>query len=193
MLEYTRVEVISVIKTKDIIDEYDKRIRLVSKEVTFPLDDKTKKVIKDSLEMLRLSQIEEYSEKYDLRPGMGLSLIQLGITKRIFVICYEIEEGKFEEYVVINPKILTESEEMIYVEEGEGCLSINRPIEGIVPRHARIKVEYYDEEGNKITKRFREELAVVFQHEFDHLNGILFYDRIDKKNPFKNADIYRPI
>ena len=182
-----------MIKTKDIIDEYDKRIRLVSKEVTFPLDDKTKKVIKDSLEMLRLSQIEEYSEKYDLRPGMGLSLIQLGITKRIFVICYEIEEGKFEEYVVINPKILTESEEMIYVEEGEGCLSINRPIEGIVPRHARIKVEYYDEEGNKITKRFREELAVVFQHEFDHLNGILFYDRIDKKNPFKNADIYRPI
>ena len=182
-----------MIKTKDIIDEYDKRIRNISKEVTFPLDDKTKKVIKDSLEMLRLSQIEEYSEKYDLRPGMGLSLIQLGITKRIFVICYEVEEGKFEEYVVINPKILTESEEMIYVEEGEGCLSINRPIDGIVPRHARIKVEYYDENGNKITKRFREELAVVFQHELDHLNGILFYDRIDKKNPFKNADIYRPI
>ncbi|MBO6195498.1 MAG: peptide deformylase [Bacilli bacterium] len=182
-----------MIRTKDIIDEYDKRIRLISKEVTFPLDDKTKKVIKDSLEMLRLSQIEEYSEKYDLRPGMGLSLIQLGITKRIFVICYEVEEGKFEEYVVINPKIITESEEMIYVEEGEGCLSINRPIDGIVPRHARIKAEYYDENGNKITKRFREELAVVFQHELDHLNGILFYDRIDKKNPFKNADIYRPI
>ena len=182
-----------MIKTKDIIDEYDKRIRLVSKEVTFPLDDKTKKVIKDSLEMLRLSQIDEEAKKYNLRPGMGLSLIQLGIAKRIFVICYEIEEGKFEEYVVINPKILSESEEMIYVEEGEGCLSINRPIDGIVPRHARIKVEYYDEEGNKITKRFREELSVVFQHETDHLNGILFYDRIDKKNPFKNADIYRPI
>jgi peptide deformylase len=86
-----------VIKTKDIIDEYDKRIRLVSKEVTFPLDDKTKKVIKDSLEMLRLSQIDEEAKKYNLRPGMGLSLIQLGIAKRIFVICYEIEEGKFEE------------------------------------------------------------------------------------------------
>lgn len=182
-----------MIRTKDIIDEYDKRIRQVSKEVTFPLDDKTKKIIKDSLEMLRLSQIEEEAKKYDLRPGMGLSLIQLGITKRIFVICYEIEEGKFEEYVVINPKIISQSEEMIYVEEGEGCLSINRPIDGIVPRNARIKAEYYDLDGNKITKRFREELSIVFQHELDHLNGILFYDRIDKKNPFKNADIYRPI
>lgn len=182
-----------MIRTKDIIDEYDKRIRQVSKEVTFPLDDKTKKVIKDSLEMLRLSQIEEEAKKYDLRPGMGLSLIQLGIAKRIFVICYEIEEGKFEEYVVINPKIISQSEEMIYVEEGEGCLSINRPIDGIVPRNARIKAEYYDIDGNKITKRFREELSIVFQHELDHLNGILFYDRIDKKNPFKNADLYRPI
>ena len=82
---------------------------------------------------------------------------------------------------------------MIYVEEGEGCLSINRPIEGIVPRHARIKVEYYDMDGNKVNKRFREELAIVFQHELDHLNGILFYDRIDKKNPYKNANKYRAI
>lgn len=182
-----------MIRTKDIIDEYDKRIRQISKEVTFPLDDKTKKVINDSLEMLRFSQIEEKAKKYDLRPGMGLSLIQLGIAKRIFVICYEVEEGKFEEYIVINPKILRESEEMIYVEEGEGCLSINRPVDGIVPRNARIKVEYYDIDGNKITKRFREELSIVFQHEYDHLNGMLFYDRIDKKNPYKNKDIYRAI
>lgn len=182
-----------MIRTKDIIDEYDKRIRQISKEVTFPLDDKTKKVINDSLEILRFSQIEEKAKKYDLRPGMGLSLIQLGIAKRIFVICYEVEEGKFEEYIVINPKILRESEEMIYVEEGEGCLSINRPIDGIVPRNARIKVEYYDMDGNKITKRFREELSIVFQHEYDHLNGMLFYDRIDKKNPYKNKDIYRAI
>ena len=182
-----------MLKTKDVIDEFDKRIRLVSKEVTFPLDDKTKKTIEDSIEMLRLSQIDEYAKKYDLRPGMGLSLIQLGIAKRYFVVVYEYEEGKFENYVVINPKILSESEEKIYVEEGEGCLSINRPIEGIVPRSARIKVEFQDEKGNKQTLRLREELAIVFQHEIDHLNGILFYDHIDKKNPFKDANKYRAI
>ena len=182
-----------MLRNKDIIDEFDKRIRIVSKEVTFPLDNKTLQLIKDIKEMLRNSQIEELAEKYDLRPGMGLSAIQLGIAKRYFVVVYEYEEGKFEEYVVVNPKILSESEEKIYVEEGEGCLSVNRPIEGIVPRAARIKVEFFDEKGNKQILRLREELAIVFQHEIDHLNGILFYDHIDKKNPYKNADKYRSI
>ena len=182
-----------MIRSKDIIDEYDKRIRLISKEVTFPLDKKTLKTIEDIKIMLKNSQIEELSKKYDLRPGMGLSAIQLGIAKRYFVVVYEYEEGKFENYVVINPKILSESEEKIYVEEGEGCLSINRPIEGIVPRSARVTVEGYDVDGNKISIRAREELAVVFQHEIDHLNGILFVDRIDKKNPFKGIENIRII
>ncbi|MBR2712807.1 MAG: peptide deformylase [Bacilli bacterium] len=182
-----------MIRTKDIIDEKDKRIRNVSKEVTFPLDKETIKTIKDSEEMLRLSQIDEEAKKYNLRPGMGLSAIQLGIDKRWFVIVYEVEEGIFENYVVINPKIISQSEEMIYVEEGEGCLSVNRPVEGIVPRNARISVEFYDIDGKLQKKRFREELSIVFQHELDHLNGILFVDRIDKKNPFKNADKYRAI
>ena len=182
-----------MIRTKDIIDEYDKRIRLISKEVTFPLDKKTLKTIEDIKIMLKNSQIDELSKKYDLRPGMGLSAIQLGIAKRYFVVVYEYEEGKFENYVVINPKILSESEEKIYVEEGEGCLSINRPIEGIVPRSARIRAEYYDIDGNKQTIRLREELSIAFQHELDHLNGKLFYDRIDKKNPYKNQNNMRAI
>ena len=182
-----------MIKTKDIIDEYDKRIRMVSKDVTFPLDDKTKKVINDSLEMLRLSQIEEEAEKYNLRPGMGLSAVQLGILKRFFVVVHEYEEGKFDTYVLINPKMVSNSTEQIYVDGGEGCLSINRETVGIVPRHARINVEYYDMDGNKKTTRLREEMAVVFQHELDHLNGILFIDRIDKDNPFKGENEMRAI
>ena len=182
-----------MIKTKDIIDEFDKRIRNISKEVKFPLDEKTKNTISETIDMLRASQIDEEAKKYNLRPGMGLSAIQLGIAKRWFVIVYEYEEGKFENYVVINPKIISQSEEMIYVEEGEGCLSINRPIDGIVPRNARINVEYYDIDGNLIKTRFREELSIVFQHEYDHLNGILFYDRIDKNDPYKYSNIYRAI
>ena len=82
---------------------------------------------------------------------------------------------------------------MIYIEEGEGCLSINRPTEGIVPRHARITLEAYDEYGNLYNIRVREELAVCFQHEIDHLNGILFVDRIDSKNPYKNKEKYRAL
>jgi len=143
--------------------------------------------------MLTLSQIEEEAEKYNLRPGMGLSAVQVGILKRIFVIVYEYEEGKFENYIFINPKILSHSEEMVYVDGGEGCLSVNREIEGIVPRYARLNAEYYDIDGNKHKIRLREELAIAFQHEYDHLDGILFYDKIDKKNPYKNQNLMRAI
>ena len=131
--------------------------------------------------------------KYDLRAGMGLSFIQLGLPKRIFVISEEIEENKFKRYVVINPKIISRSEELIYVGEGEGCLSVNREVEGIVPRHARITVEAYDENGNLYEIRVREDMAVAFQHEIDHLNGILFIDHIDENNPYKNRHLMREI
>ena len=104
----------------EILNEFDKILRTPSKDVSFPLDDKTKVTIKDMLTYLRMSQIEEENEKYNLRAGMGLAFIQLGIPKRIFVICHEYEEGKFKDYVVLNPRIKSSSEELIYVEEGEG-------------------------------------------------------------------------
>lgn len=182
-----------MILTKNILDEKDKRIRKISTDVTFPLEDKYKKFINDSIQMLTLSQIEEEAEKYNLRPGMGLSAVQVGILKRIFVIVYEYEEGKFENYIFINPKITSNSEELVYVDGGEGCLSVNREIEGIVPRYARINVEYYDMDGNKQKMRLRDELSIAFQHELDHLNGILFFDHIDKRNPYKNQNNMRAI
>ncbi len=182
-----------MLKTKDIIDEKDKRLREISKEVELPLSDEDRKHIDEMIEYLTNSQIEELAEKYDLRPGMGLSAIQLGIPKRYFVVVNEYDEGKFENYIIINPKIVSNSMEKIYVELGEGCLSVNREVDGIVPRYARVTVEGYDEEGNKIRVRAREEVAIAFQHEIDHLNGILFYDHIDKKNPYKDQDKYRAI
>ena len=176
-----------------ILDESNKILHKKSSNVTFPLDEETKKLIDDSLTYLEMSQIEEYSEKYDLRPGMGLSFVQIGILKRIFVVSEEIEEGKFNRYVVINPRVKSVSEELIFVGEGEGCLSVNREVEGIVPRHARITVEAYDENGDLYDIRVREDMAVAFQHELDHLDGILFVDKIDKKNPYKNKDLMREI
>ena len=109
-----------MIKSNQILDERDKRLRKKSIDVTFPLEDKYKKFIDESIEMLTLSQIEEEAEKYNLRPGMGLSAVQVGILKRIFVIVYEYEEGKFENYIFINPKILSHSEEMVYVTDYQG-------------------------------------------------------------------------
>ena len=150
-------------------------------------------MIQDMIDYLTLSQIDEEREKYDLRAGMGLSAVQIGVLKRIFVIVEEVEKEKFKNYIVINPKILSYSEEQIYVGEGEGCLSINREVEGIVPRYARITVEAYDMDGNKYTIRVREDISIAFQHEIDHLNGILFIDHIDPKNPYKDQEKMREI
>ena len=181
-----------MLRTKDILDEKDKRLRMVSEEVTFPLSEEDIKNIDLMEEYLVNSQIEELSEKYDLRPGMGMAAVQIGVLKRYIVIVQETDEG-FESYIVINPKMVSNSNEMIYVEDGEGCLSVNRELEGIVPRYARCTIEGYDMEGNKIKIRAREELAIAFQHELDHLEGKLFVDHIDKKNPYKGSDKYRPI
>lgn len=181
-----------MLRTKDILDEKDKRLRQVSKEVAFPLTKEDLKNIDLMEEYLVNSQIEEKAEKYDLRPGMGMAAIQIGIPKRYIVIVHEVDDG-FDSYIVINPKIVSNSTEMIYVEDGEGCLSVNRELEGIVPRYARVTVEGYDIDGNKIKIRAREELAIAFQHEIDHLNGILFVDKIDPKNPYKDMDKYRPL
>ena len=182
-----------MLKTKDILDEKDKRLRLVSKEVSFPLTQKDKDLIDTMIEYLRNSQIDELAEKYDLRPGMGMAAIHLGVAKRYFVEVDEIEEGKFDTYILINPKIISNSMEKIYVELGEGCLSVNRPVEGIVPRYARVTMEAYDLEGRKIHVRAREELAIAMQHELDHLNGIMFTDHIDNNNPYKGKDEMRAI
>ncbi len=177
-----------------ILDEKNKILHKISSDVTFPVSEEDRKLAYDTIKYLEMSQDEKIAEKYNLRAGMGMAFVQLGKLKRIFVIANELEEkNTFEEYIIINPRIISCSEELIYVGEGEGCLSVNREVEGIVPRHARITVEYYDFEGNKKTIRVREDLAIAFQHEIDHLNGILFVDKIDPKNPYKNKDKMREI
>lgn len=181
-------------KECDILNERTSKIlREKSSEVVFPMDNKDIKLMNYMIEYLRLSQDEDYSKKNNIRAGMGLAAVQLGIKKRFFVVSYKMEDGTFIEYKVINPKIVSHSEEKIYVEEGEGCLSVTHDIEGIVPRYARVTIEYYDELGHKRTDRVREEIAVAIQHEIDHLNGIIYIDKIDKKDPFNGIDTMRAI
>ena len=182
-----------MLRTSDILDEKSKHLRAENVDVKFPLPEETKKLINDMLEHLYYSQIEEYSKKYDLRPGMGLAAPQLGVNQRFFVVCHEETENNFKNYILINPKMISHSEELIYASEGEGCLSVNRDVPGIVPRYARVTFTGYDLDGNPIKYRAREELSIAFQHEMDHLNGILFVDHIDPLDPYKNKDYMREI
>jgi len=180
-------------KKLTILDEKDKRLRKKSIPFDKALTQEEKELVQQMIKHLTYSQIEEYEKKYDLRPGMGLAFPQVGINKRLIVIVDEYQEGKFDNYVVVNPKIISHSEEMIAADVGEGCLSVNREVDGHVPRYARVTVTGLDLDGNEIKIRAREELSIAFQHEIDHLNGILFYDRINKKKPFFNENEIRLI
>lgn len=171
-------------KKLDILDEKDKHLRQKSIDSKLPLSNKEKDLIDRIIKELTYSQIEEYAKKYNLRPGMGLAFPQLGINKRIIVIVHEVDDGEFDNYIVVNPKIVSYSNEMIAAEAGEGCLSVNRDVEGHIKRYARVTIEGYDPDGKKIKIRAREELSIAFQHEIDHLDGILFYDRIDPNHKF---------
>ena len=74
--------------------------------------------------------------------------------------------------------------EQAYLTTGEGCLSVDREVEGYIPRYARITVKAINLDGEPIKLRLKGYAAVVFQHEIDHLNGIMFYDHINKKSPY---------
>ncbi len=180
-------------KALHIIDEADPILRKKAGLVVFPISKEEKKIIRDVIMHLKYSQIEDKCLMYNLRPGMGLAFPQVGILKRIIIVVHEFIENEFKEYVIVNPKIVSHSLEQIAAFEGEGCLSVNRDVLGHVLRYARVTVEGFDQNGKKVTHRVRDEVAIAFQHEIDHLEGILFCDRIDVDKPYYTDDEIRLI
>ena len=106
--------------------------------------------------------------------GIGLSANQVGVSKRLFVAQVPDKEGVSKFYVVINPKIIKKSSETSGLEEG--CLSIPKKF-GMVERPTSIMVEGFNISAKKIKIKAWGLLARVFQHEIDHLDGVLFVDK----------------
>ncbi|CAM3327632.1 peptide deformylase [Brevibacillus invocatus] len=173
------------IRMKDIVREGAKILRKVTEEVSLPPGEEVVEELHCMMQYLKNSQDPELSKQYRLRPGVGLSANQIGLDKRMFVAYFTDEYGDQHEYMLINPKIISHSVGIIYLSEGEGCLSVDRPVKGYVPRYQRIKVRAYDMDGNEVLLAFKGYGSIVMQHEIDHLNGIMFYDYIDKKDPYK--------
>ena len=88
-----------------ILDEKNKLLRKVSKDATFPLTNEDTKLIYDAINYLKASQDDDIAEKNNLRAGMGLAFVQLGVLKRIFVIANKNDDDTFEEHIIINPII----------------------------------------------------------------------------------------
>lgn len=169
---------------KDIIKDGHPILRKKAEPVSLPPTEEEKETLKKMLQFLKNSQDEEIAKKYQLRPGIGLAAPQIGISKRMIAV-YLTDNEQLYEYTLFNPKIISHSVELTYLEGGEGCLSVDEDIPGNVPRYARVTVKGIDLDGNEVKLRLKGLPAICFQHEIDHLDGIMFYDRIDKENPFR--------
>lgn len=161
-----------------IVKDTNPKIRKKSEEVPLPLNAEDKDLLDSMFNYLVKSQDEEYAQKHNIRPGVGLAAIQAGYAKKMFVIYYQKGE-EIIQYKLVNPKIIETSIRKVALQNGEGCLSVDKDHQGLVHRYYKIKMKAFDALQNKdilITATGYD--AIVLQHEYDHLNGILFYDHI---------------
>lgn len=159
----------NILKIYTIEDKKEEQIlRKVSKDVS--LDEILSKDFQQFLDALILTaQKVKTAEGYS---AAGLASIQVGIDKRVFCILRE-ESGEFE--IMINPEIKILKDDRVI--DIEGCLSVPNK-EGRVSRNKKIKVKYLDRNGKVKKAVFRNQEAREIQHEYDHLEGILFTDKL---------------
>ena len=168
-----------------IVKDSNPIMRQKSQPVPLPLSKEDKETLDEMLNYLKLSQDEEYATKHNLRPGVGIAAIQIGLLKRMFCVYYETEDGVVQ-YQLVNPKIIEYSVKKCALKDGEGCLSVDGEHKGYSHRYYKINMAAFDALTNReivITARGYD--AIVLQHEYDHLDGLFFYDRIDQNNPSK--------
>ncbi len=141
---------------------------LVLREKCDPVDDITPEILNIMDEMVKMMREQS---------GVGLAAPQVGVTKR-FLVMMEPDSNKV--FKMINPKITSYSEEVVVMEEG--CLSVlgpdGLPVYANVTRPATVAVEWMDINGKNCAAEMSGIMARIVQHETDHLDGILFIDRL---------------
>lgn len=132
------------------------------------IDDKIIKIIADMFETMRNAN------------GIGLAANQIGVNRQIFIVDISPVEGyeKYKPIAMINPKIVSKSDETSSFEEG--CLSIP-DLRADIIRPKGIYIQYFDTNMKEHTIEADDLLARVMQHEFDHLQGVLFIDYLDEE------------
>lgn len=167
-----------------IVKDNNPKIRKKSEEVTLPLSKEDQDLLDSMFNYLVKSQDEEYATKHNIRAGVGLAAIQVGAPKRMFVIYYQ-KGDEIVQYKLVNPKIIETSVKKAALENGEGCLSVDKDHQGLVHRYYKIVMKAYDDIKKKeITITASGYDAIVLQHEYDHLSGILYYDHIVYDTPY---------
>ncbi len=149
---------------RDIVMMGDPVLRTEAEDVTV-FDDDLRRLVRDMYETMYHAD------------GIGLAAPQIGLSKRVLVVDLrrEAEGEEPERIALINPRIVWESKET--EKQSEGCLSIPG-LEEVVQRPAVIRIEGFDEVGNEVEIEADDLFGRALQHEIDHLNGVLFIDRV---------------
>lgn len=178
-----------------LVKDTSASIRQTSIDIDLPLSQENELVMQKLIDFVRFSQDKILNKDEIVRPAVGLAASQIGANINMFYMKIEIYNNEETEIILsfehalINPKITAYSKEMCYINEGEGCLSVDFDHKGYVPRHYKLTIEGYDylkKEHVNITVRGYE--AIVFQHEYNHLEGKLYYDRINQENPLYSEE-----
>jgi peptide deformylase len=132
--------------------------------------------------------IDDMIETMRVAPGVGLAAPQIDVPSRVIVVEFgdeEDEEAPKKLYTLVNPEIVRPSEEMILA--AEACLSIPG-FAGEVERYEAIQVKALNRQGKPVRIKAKGWLARIFQHEVDHLDGVLYIDRAQKVWKMEEAD-----
>lgn len=168
--------------SKWILEDNDTFLTRKCKEVSFPLSKNDYFLVNKMVNYIDACYLGD-DKKYKLRAGIALAAPQVGLDKRVIYVHFSFDEKEYR-LLLGNPKIVAASTRMCYLKDGEGCLSVTREHKGHVARYNKIKVEAIDMLNGLKPITFEAEglLAVCLQHEIDHLDGILYYHRIDKNH-----------
>ncbi|MCM3518492.1 peptide deformylase [Staphylococcus xylosus] len=174
---------------KDIIRDGHPTLRQKAQDVPLPISDENRNILKSMREFLINSQDEETANKYGLRSGVGLAAPQINVSKKMIAVYLPDDgDGKSYDLMLVNPKVVSHSIQEAYLPTGEGCLSVDENIPGLVHRKFRITVKATDIDGKEVKLRLKGYPAIVVQHEIDHINGVMFYDHINQSNPLQPHD-----
>ncbi len=175
-------------KSTWLVKDNKKSIRIKSHNVQFPISNENKNIMEKLIYFVKYSQDKKKNINNEIIPAVGLAAPQIGKNINMYYVRLnkEVANGKITEYALINSKIVGMVNQFVALESGEGCLSVSNNYEGYVHRSYKIIVEGYDYIQKKNIKiEAKGYLAIVLQHEQDHLIGKLYYDYINKKNPWE--------
>jgi peptide deformylase len=165
-----------------LLKDTDPNLRKLAVELILPISKNDQELIERMVSYIDACYHKKNKE-YGIRTGIALAGPQVGLLKKVIYLHCDFNKQEYK-YLIANPQIIAESMVCAYIGEGEGCLSVDQDHQGVVKRKNKIIIKAYDLFNQKnITINAEGVLAICLQHEIDHLNGILYYDRINKNEP----------